>query len=92
MKYILMNKFMDVILNVLLKKKLGNHLLCQYPFTENPELKFFNDSNRDYRMSTELKRVKSINDFQKKAFSHVLVALLSSDVRLLFVQCVIQHQ
>lgn len=71
MKYILMNEFIDVTLNIPLKKELGNHLLCQYPFTENPELKFFNDSSRDYKMSAELKQVKSLNSFQKMAFSHV---------------------
>lgn len=59
---------MDVTLNITLKKKLGNHLLCQYPFTENPELKFFNDSSRGYRMSAELKQVKSINSFQESPF------------------------
>lgn len=63
MKYIPRNKFMDVTLNIPVKKKLGNHLLCQYPFTENPELKVFNDTSRNYRMSAELKQVKSINSF-----------------------------
>lgn len=92
MKYILMNKYMDVTLNISLKKKLENHLLCQYPFTENLGLKFFNDSSRDYRMSTELKQVKSINSFLKKGLFPVLVALLASDVQPLYVQCVIQHQ
>lgn len=57
MKYILMNKYMDVTLNISLKKKLENHLLCQYPFRENLGLKFFNDSSRDYRMSTEASKI-----------------------------------
>lgn len=67
MKRIRMNKFLDVTLNIPMKMKLGNHLLCQYLFTYNLKLKFFSDS-RDYRMSAEFKQVKFINSFQKRPF------------------------
>jgi len=62
-----MNRFLNVTLNIPLKMKLGNHVLCQYPFVYNLNLRFLSDG-WDYRRSAEFKQVKFINCFQKWPF------------------------